>query len=66
MSDLNNRPLPEPYITPETHNEVLRRVLGGDPYEQYRHWIASGHTIDMFEDQIKALEKQLEGFKKDG
>lgn len=58
MKDLNNNPLPE-CIPEDTHRDVLRKVISGDLYEVYRHWLASGHCIDMFQDQIKALEQQL-------
>lgn len=65
MKDLNNQPLPTKYIPEGVHTDVLRKVMSGDVYEVYNHWIASGHTIDMFQNKIKALEKQIEDLKND-
>ena len=64
MKDLNNNPLPLQFIPEEVHTEVLRKVISGDHYEVYRHWVASGHAIEMFLGQIRSLEAELARLKK--
>lgn len=55
-TDLNGNPLPTQYIPEQVHSEVIREAMAGNSMVIYSHWIASGHTIDMFKNQINQLE----------
>lgn len=65
-TDLAGNPLPEPWITQESHDAVVNAtgLTGVDPStlpvdHAYNHWLASGGTLVFFGEIIADLQRQV-------